>query len=211
MPSSNQTKILEVFVAASKVLDEYWMHTDGDHENGDVSVENTEKAIENLSGVTIKKEKIEFDGKIIRSKIERKANGDANIFLRSNQSEPWLRYASIKEYSHILLDKEEDYEPDPTVTLEELFQKSGKFIDPDDSPAKRSEQFAEVLALELIYPFEWRETDRRLLDEGGKVSDLETKRGVPAVHIERALNPAYIKSCGEVWKIINNLQKKNSK
>ncbi len=211
MSSPNQTKILEAFVAAANVLEEYWAHTDGDEKNGVISIENTEKAIENLSGVTIKKQRIDFDGKIIRSKIEREQGGDAKIFLRSNQSDSWLRYASIKEYSHILLDDKEDFEPDPTVTLIELFEKSGLFLDPNDSAAKRSERIAEILALELIYPFEWREKDRALIDDGGKVSDLEAKLGVPAAHIEKALHPDYIESCKQMWGLINDLRKRKIK
>lgn len=57
MADSIPIKILKVFLRAADVLDKYWMHTEGDAPNGDISAENMEKAIELLCETSISKEK----------------------------------------------------------------------------------------------------------------------------------------------------------
>lgn len=198
-------RFLRCFLVAKELLNKYWLHTDGDYpEIGRIRVENVEKATEILKGASITKEIVDFKGEHLRSVNERYSDGSARIYVRANQSIEWQKYSAVKEYSHILLDNpSEDYGTDPVKILEFLTSNDPFVFEGGHTPAESSEKMAEILALEIVYPLEFRQQDREHLDSGGSISDLVEKRHVPAVHIQSGSNPAVIQGSRRIWEMLN--------
>tara|TARA_R110002124_G_scaffold26676_3_gene95898 strand:- start:1554 stop:2108 length:555 start_codon:yes stop_codon:yes gene_type:complete len=182
------------------------MHTDGDYpEVGRIRVENVERATELYSGISITKELVDFEAEYLRSVTEKYSDKTAKIYIRSNQPIEWQKYSAIKEYSHILYDDpSEDCETNPLKTLSFLTSNDPFQLDGGHTPSELSEKITEILALEIIYPIEWRPKDRKFLDEGGAISDLVEKRHVPAVHIQRGCSDGAMATSAMLWKLLND-------
>lgn len=201
-------RYIRCFVIAREFLGYYWQH-DGDYpEIGRVRIENIEKAVEIRTGKSIHKTLVDFDADHLRSVTESYRDGSAKIYIRKSQPIEWQKYAAVKEYSHILYDSpSEDYETDPVKILKFLTSNTPFELDAGHTPAEISEKMTEILALELIYPIEWREADRAFLDAGGKIEELVCKRHVPAVHIQRGCSLATIQTSKAIWKALNDHHK----
>lgn len=204
--SDNSLRLLRVFVVAKTIVHYYYMHTDGDDEDGRVSIENIERVIELWKKIKINKYDVEWDGDTFRGVTERYADGSANIYIRQPVPIEWDKYATVKEYSHLAYDGEEDFEPNPIKTMKDLIRFDGLGISDDMTPAMVSERFAEVLALELIYPHEYRSIDAERLKSGTPLKEIVQERHVPGVYIERATKDTYIEVCQEMWKNLPSFQ-----
>lgn len=197
-------RYIRCYVVAREFLAFYWQH-DGDYpDHGRVRVENVERAVEEMTGKKISKYLVDFPADHLRSVTETYSDGTAKIFVRKSQSIEWQKYAAIKEYSHILYDiPEEDYEVDPVKILTFLTSNTPFALDAGHDPAELSEKMTEILALEIIYPIEWRDEDKAHLEAGGQISELVEKRHVPAVHIQRGCSETAIATSKAVWAALN--------
>jgi hypothetical protein len=166
-----------------------------------IRVENLVRVVQLMTGIQIEKRLVPTGGTIIRGLTERYADR-ARILIRKEQPIEWQKYATIKELCHIVYDEVGDFEPKPINTLEQLVLRRGLDLDEEASPAMISERLAEIMALELAYPFEFRRKDRDALAAGGVVDAIVAKRCVPAVHIEGALSEGYIDACEGIWNIL---------
>ncbi len=204
-------RFLRCFILAKDLLEKYWMHTDGDYPDiGKIRVENVERAVEILTGTTISKEIVDFDGEHLRGVTEKYEGNIAKIYIRKAQPIEWQKYAAVKECSHILYDDpDEDYDADPVKILKFLTSNDPFQMDAGHSPAEISEKIVEVLALEIIYPIEWREEDRKFLEAGGAMADLVEKRHVPAIHIQRGCAESLISTSKAMWAAINQAHKED--
>lgn len=199
--AADVSKIIKCFMLAKKVTHYYWLHTpDGSPRP---KIENIERVVEAMTGIRIDKKEISTGGSIIRGLTER-YDDRALILIREDQPLEWKKYATVKEYCHLVFDDDNDFEPNPLETLEQLVMKRGLDLDEALSPAIISERIAEIMALEIIYPLEVREEDAKALRAGGtrKMDELVELRHVPAVHIESAVRDSYIKGCRGIWKIL---------
>lgn len=202
MLAENILKLIDAFYLAKKVNHYYWMHTDGDDPiDGSVSIENILKIISLMSEKTISKKEIEYTGKFTRAFVDRYAER-AEVYIIDNQDENWKRVAAVKEYCHILLDGDDDFEANPRNTIRHIKEGTG-FLDEHSSAVLDSEKLAEMIAIELVYPLELREPDRiELQDETNEctVNTLVDRRKVPARYIEIGTSENHIQGCREVWK-----------
>lgn len=190
-------EMVRCFVLAKHVDHNYWWHTPTE-EGARILVENVQKVVSKMTGVEIEKEIVDIEENSIRGFIDRYP-GKAKIFITSGQSIPWQKFSVVKELSHILYDMEDSYEPDPDVTMDQLLQYVGPFLDGEMSAALLSEHIAEILAMEIYYPLEFRTEDHKFLKDGGDISELVEKRQVPQLIIERCTNEKYIESCKKIW------------
>lgn len=137
--------------------------------------------------------------------LERYENGTANVFIREKQDDDakingfWLRFIAAKEIAHLAIDEKEDWSNDGAETLDELIKEHE--ID-RGSPAKegiQSEVLAEIAAIELLYPMEFRQAD---IDKGTSHSELAATHEVPQYVIQRALTPNHMKRARAIWNEI---------
>lgn len=194
------TKMLLVFIWARRVNHHYWMHTEAD-DDGAVSIENIQRVVSRLAGIYIRKLAVDFEGSSLRGNVERYPDHIV-IHVRANQSEFWQRFTVVKELCHVLLDEKEDWSTDVVDTISGLLAFAG--FNGDEPPPIRSEKLAEIMALELVYPLEFRAEDRAFLAAGGKVAEVAEKRKVPPLWVERALSESYLEMCQATWKILSN-------
>ena len=182
------------------------MHTPSEDKDK-VNVENIQRIVQMITGLKINKEIVPVPANPIRGFIERYPDR-VDIYINEDQSVPesreyeivpWQKHTTIKELSHVLLDDESGFEPDPKATLREMVQYSGPFLSENMSPTVLSEHMAEVLAMELHYPLEFRREDRAYLDGHGDIADLVVRRQVPEHIIVKACRPDYIEKCHAVW------------
>ncbi|MCO6386689.1 hypothetical protein [Aliihoeflea sp. 40Bstr573] len=167
-----------------------------------VSVEDTQWAIEEKYGFKITKELVDFEAEHIRGMMERYENGTAHVFIRQRQDNDltvngyWHRFIAVKELSHLAIDEKEDFNWDGSKTIEELI---ADHIFEGMRPAKieiQSEVLAELVAIEILYPMEFRQAD---IESGRLPSDLAKDYGVPPYVIERALSQGHMKMARALW------------
>ena len=75
-----------------------------------------------------------------------------------------MRYTAAKELSHILVDSEDDWNPDGPGTIDKLLLQHASPGEYDSSVL--SENLAGYVATELLYPYEHRITDAKLVEDG---------------------------------------------
>lgn len=100
----------------------------------------------------------------------------------------------------------DDYSTDVVQTLSHLRESKSlkqKFFDGQASAAT-SEQIAEMIAVELIYPYEYRDHDFKERQDGESISSIAERRGVPAYYIEVALDEGYLNSCKALWDVLKH-------
>ncbi len=147
-----------------------------------VSVEDTQWAIEQKYGLKIAKELVDFHAVHIRGMVERYDDGRANIFIRLNQdvdeesNKYWHRFIAVKEMAHLAIDEKEDWNPDGSRTIEELIKDHGFDGMRPAAEEIQSEVLAELVAIEILYPMEFRQGD---LDRGTATAVLAAEYQVP--------------------------------
>ena len=191
----------------------YWWHTPSDDKDK-INVENIQKIVQMITGLEIEKKIVLVPDNPIRGYVERYPT-KIDIYINEDQSVPesrnyeivpWQKHTTIKELSHVLLDDDNSFEPDPNATLGEMVQYSGPFLSEEMSPTVLSEHMAEILAMELHYPLEFRREDRGYIDAGGDIAELVKRRQVPENIIIKACNPNYMDKCHKVWEQLPKLQ-----
>lgn len=191
-------KLVQAFSITKRVVHFYYVHTDGDENGGRTSVQNIKRIIERITQLPIETYRVTSDGPSVRGNFERYS--DRIVILVRSQSDEWERFTAIKELCHALIDGEEDYSSEGVETIRELVTNNG-WLDDEASAQVRSEQLAERMALELIYPLEFRRQDMATVEEEGFAA-IGVRRGVPVTWVERALNVDHITACESVWKVL---------
>lgn len=208
--SDKLLKVLNAFYAAKRVHHYYWMHTDGDdHVSRTVSIENIQRIIEVLTGSSIEKEEIDEESEFHRAFIERYNGGQVcKIWIMAGEPESWKRFAAVKEMCHVLIDGEEDFQSDPCKTIGGL-KDGGGILDEHSTPEADSEYLAEIIAMELIYPLEFRRDDRKRLKEGATLEELAADRNVPAKYISLGASDTWYEVCLNIWRSLKDVEPPN--
>jgi hypothetical protein len=161
----------------------------------------------NMYEIHVVVKKVLVDLQTVRGTLLRFAGDKANphvILARPRQSKCWLRYVVTKELSHLIIDEREDWCPDATIIIDEMFElfsleKNGNW---HTEPKRKviSEHIAEVVAIELLYPYERRAADRaKLSTDQTTYSQLEADYEIPSAIISRALTDSHEALCAGCW------------
>jgi hypothetical protein len=204
-------KFIQAFYAAKRVNHYYWLHTEGDGEGGNdslISIENIQKIIELMTGFSISKMFLDEDSEFHRAFVERFDGGRVNVIYVLRQDEDWKRFSAVKELCHILIDSEEDFQPNPDATVLALKYDTGLF-DEASSPEKDSEHLAEIIALELIYPLEYRRIDRQRLADGVSLDQIARERVVPKKYVSLGTSDSWFEICQTIWPTLADVKPAN--
>lgn len=198
--STEYLKIFEAFAAAKRVNHYYWMHTDGDdHQHSTVSIENIQKVIEIMVGETIEKKTVLKSSRFHRAFVERFNGGKENkIYVTKGEPLEWQRFSVVKELCHILIDKSDDFQADPCITIEGMTSEPGFFVEGSANETD-SEQLAEMIAMELIYPLEDRRAD---LASEASFEQIALNRCVPDKYVYRGLEQKHFELCEKIWNLL---------
>jgi Zn-dependent peptidase ImmA (M78 family) len=190
-------RLIRRFQIARAVNHYYWMHLDGEID-GKVRVENIQKIVQIITKHEIEITDVDVEGKIFRGIIERKP-GRVIILVRSDQSPEWKRFTVVKELCHLLCDVEAEWEPDEEKALRNLLDPEPFFWDGNMPAACQTEHIAELIALELLYPLEFRKGDMKAVAAGEPIVAVAARRQVPPVYVERALSAKYDHASRSLW------------
>jgi len=175
-----------------------------DGKNSHLSVEDLQKVIERMYDLKIFKTQVAFQGEYIRGLMER-YNGKIRVRVKQEQPEDWKRFTAVKEMCHGIIDEEEDWSPDGTGRIKDLLIEYSIQNGDEAQRATQSEAFAEIAAIELMYPFEFRASDLKKV-AGGKETfvKIAIHHGLPDSMVERALSNQYNEEIANpIWDKIN--------
>lgn len=155
-------------------------------------------------------EEYDFDSKHIKAQVQfykgemgvYAGSGDyARIQYSSSLNFCWKRFAICKEMFHALIDRNPadrvTTTPDLLKLAEMIVSDSSAFVQ-DFSPFD-TEQTAEVLAVETLFPFELRERFEERY-RAGEISDLQlaARFRIPEDYARQAMYPSYFEYIREV-------------
>lgn len=192
-------RIISCFRIAAQVSHYYNIHTDADDIDGRVSVENLRLIVERMTQLPIVKKEVPHQAVNVRGLMERYKDHVA-IYIPDSLSEEQKRGALVKELCHPLIDEQQDFSVDGVETIRGLLKYTAVPFDGKESDQVKSEHLAEFVAIELLYPLEYRDGDRERIAKGATILDIAKKRGVPPNWVARAIDPRYVDICRAIWK-----------
>ncbi len=195
-------QFLESFDRARLVIEIYWNHTTGDPGAGTrrVSVENLRKSVEKLIGLPVNFIGVDYSNEFLRGNMER-YDDRIDIHVLLPQSEEWQRFTAVKELCHALCDQADEWSDDPIPLIEDIVEL--ETISNDTPAGTRAERFAEMVALELLYPFEFRRKDReRVAAAETTTATIAAEFGIPVRYVEIAQTEAWLDYCETVWRFV---------
>lgn len=157
-----------------------------------LSVEDLRWCIEDMLGISIEVHEVSFDADHVRGMVERYADR-AVIYVRADQSSDYKRYVCTKELCHLLIDQPDDLSILGTKTIEDLLVYGSPSSAEIAPPPAQSEKFAELAALELMYPFEFRQADAKKLEEKKiTAKKIALEHEIPEFVVDRGVRPDVI-------------------
>jgi Zn-dependent peptidase ImmA (M78 family) len=196
-------KAISVFRKVSQVQDELKAYC-LEHERPDLPVEEFERAISRMYGLSISKDQVPFEGSFLRGMMER-YHDKIVIYIKKNQEEDWKRFATVKELCHVMNDEEEDWSHEGHKTIKNLLAEHRIANANPAAPVVQSETFAEIAATELLYPYKQRLRD--LTDLNGDkmtIAKIAIYHKIPEVIVENAISDNYHAMAMRLWSEINS-------
>ncbi len=170
-----------------------------------VSINDLKYIIEDMYGLNIGWNEVLFSAEMIRSVVERYNNHHALIYVRSGLADDLKRFSVTKELMHIVIDEEEDWSVDGVDTLTSFFTEISIKGENGGSVAERraqSELLAEFAAVEVLYPHEFREQDRKDILAGlTTIEKLALHYNIPPFAVQHGLGQ-FGQVAARMWKKI---------
>lgn len=165
-------------------------------------MEDVQFVISSMYKVAISKEQVPFEGTMVRGLVERYGeNGEAaKIYTKKDIDDDSKRFATIKELCHIMIDEKDDWSPDGAETIDNLLTEYS--VDNQDfaKSQSQSEIFAEISAIELMYPYNVRLSDSVLLKKKSlTIAKIANVHKIPPEIVERSLSRWYQKMAKTIW------------
>lgn len=195
-------KIQSGFELARRLHEALWMRAvDPQY----LSVDELRDVISEMFDVDIKLKTLDVEASTVLGFIERWEGGrKACVYIVKNIGIRWKRLVAVKELCHVGIDIEEDWNPDGLDTLQRLMTNPPD-IDAVENLAFRSEHIAEMVGIELLYPFENRRGDIEALQRGETRTDILAARyRLPEGVIQMVLSPVYMAMCGKYWAAVHS-------
>jgi len=210
-----ETAKIESTFRKVKQIKEYMQHYCIAPDRAKMSVEDLQRCISDMYGIKIEKQEVLFEGEYLRGLVER-YEARARIFLRTGQGEEWMRFTATKELCHLAIDEKEDWSPRGHETIQSLLIEDRLDLDGDevaqearklaDSRAQ-SEKLAEIAAVELMYPYEFRQDDIKAIAKGTTtLKALAVHFQVPAYVIGVAQHPGRMHIATLGWEMANSVK-----
>lgn len=155
-----------------------------------LSVMDLHYVVEQVYGLSIEMKDVDFQAVYLRGHVERYPN-KAFIRVRANLSEYDKRLVTVKELSHLIVDEKDDWSGDAVATLEGLIEESRAIVALEHKKVAshlESEGLALLAAVELLYPWEYRQADQARIDaDEATLSSIALEHQVPAYVVDEAL------------------------
>ena len=136
-----------------------------------ISVDDLQYAVESMYGLKVSLKLVDVLSDYVDSFVLRYRDNTATIVMRKGMTDYAMRFAAVKELSHLVLDEHEDWSPDPVQTITGLLDMRiketltrGRHIPANDVLV--CEHIAELAAAEFLYPVMFRNGDRQKIVDG---------------------------------------------
>lgn len=185
-------RLIHRLLCALEINDYYWMHTDSD-DGERIRVENLQRAVRELCGKLVEKYLLDEDSDLERSNCIRYEDGSL-IIVTAEEDERWIRYSTVKELCHVYCDSGDELQPDAKKSLISLLPAHAESVEQffvGQQPNQQAEKVAEIMAVELLYPAEFRRVDIERLKNGVSVREISHQRGVPEKFVESYLEERF--------------------
>lgn len=170
-----------------------------------VSVEDLFRVVSDMYDMKISKQDVVYEGEWVNSLVERYNNQHAIVYVKHNLEDHYKRFCATKELMHLAIDEPEDWSVDGTETLAALFVEMSFDNGNVAENVAQSEVFAEIAAIEILYPYEFRALDRKsLADQTTSLIKLSLEYEIPTFIVARALSEWYDKIATSVWGHLNS-------
>lgn len=135
--------------------------------------------------------------------------GRAVIYIVRSATEVMKRAIGVKEVCQVALDGAEDFQPDGEDTLQRLVSDVPESDAPENF-AVVSEEHAEILSWELLYPLELRQRDAKRIAETCKTpadmveayAAIAERLSIPIHIVETVLSPPWLAWSERWWRIL---------
>ncbi|WP_417489453.1 ImmA/IrrE family metallo-endopeptidase [Maricaulis sp.] len=149
-----------------------------------VSIEDLQHTAADMYDLTIEKYEVTFDGDFVRGMMERYHDNRVRILVRADQPTNMKRFVAAKEIAHVVIDEKEDWAPDGATTIDQAIREANLPDHEAAAAAVQSELLAQMAAVELLVPWEFREADKHAVTTGKLTKrNLASHYGVPEVVI----------------------------
>jgi Zn-dependent peptidase ImmA (M78 family) len=192
-------KAENAFRKVKHVREEYRRYSLGANMNV-VSIEDLVATIASMYNLKIERKGVKFEAEYTRGMLLR-YEGRAIIYVRHQLDEDLKRFTAVKELCHLFLDEKEDWSVDGVTTISDL--QNDVRLSELAKNTSQSEVFAEIAAIELMYPFECRCGDlEKVTTDGFSSSKIALHHGMPTAMVERALSTRYHEFAQSLWAVI---------
>jgi hypothetical protein len=206
-------KLVIAFRKARQIIEHKELYIlDGKHIP--VSIDDLCWVVGDMYGIDINLVLVDFVSQHLRGMVESNNHGtkSANVYVQKNQDSEWRRFIAAKELSQLIIDEEEDWNSLGVDTIdglikEEQFPQSDAECTEDDIAPKhlQSEMLAQAVALEILFPFEFREKCKQQCIDGlSTIDDLSQHFGIPEYAIMWAFNEHYVELSTETWAEVHS-------
>ncbi|MEH6699389.1 MAG: hypothetical protein V7672_11860 [Brevundimonas sp.] len=198
-------KIQSGFELARQINEAVWM--DG-RDSQQLSVDELCDYVGQEFSVNITIQVLDVETKAVLGFIMRYEEGRrACVYIVKNTPIRWKRLVGVKELCHVVVDTEEDFNPNGVDTLQRMMSLVAD-MDAIENLALRSEHIAEMVALELIYPHEDRRAHMDAIGRGeATFADIGTRYRLPEIIIQMILTPAYLAMCDKYWRAVDEARR----
>lgn len=191
-------KAVAVFKKVKQIQEEYASYVLGGMTNY-ISIDDLQGVIEQMYQLKIIKKQVAFEGDFVRGLVERYDN-QAIIRVRMDMAEDWKRFTAVKEMCHVVIDDPEDRSVFGVETLKDLLVEFSVENNEQARKATQSEVFAEIAAIELLYPFDNRAADAQKLNASETTyTAIATYHKMPALMVQRAHANWYQDMATTIW------------
>jgi hypothetical protein len=158
-----------------------------------LGIMNLHWAIQDIYGLNIEMLEVSFEADHLRGKVERYSDNRARVLVRLEQTYQEKRLVTTKELCHLMNDEKDDWstlgvETISGLLMEWTLQKHNGVGHEQPSDSLQSEILAEIAAIELMYPSEFRDADIEKLELGQTtVTQISLEHELPAYSVEQAL------------------------
>lgn len=158
-----------------------------------LSVMDFHAAVQKIYDIEIGMTKVSFQAEHLRGMVERNEGKPSQVWVRASQTPEFLRFVTVKEICHLMIDEKDDWSSDGIETIKGLLREwalTGENGTGHENPSDplMSEMLAEIAAIEMMYPREFRAADVAKVANGETtVEKIALQHDLPPYAIEQAL------------------------
>jgi Zn-dependent peptidase ImmA (M78 family) len=196
-------KVLEVFRKVRQLKEHKELYC-LDPKRIPVSVSDLTRVIADMYDLKIEVFEVVFTGDRLRSLVERYKDNHAIIYVKHDLTPEVQRFSVTKELMHLAIDEPEDWSPAGVATLQSFFTEMSIANGDHLAEARaQSEALAEIAAIEILYPYEFRADDAAAIASRKTTwAKLSLHYELPRYIVTRAHADWYKKVADAAWDAI---------